>query len=100
MESRYSERIVFKMNFDNAISDTMYAFPDFVGTCRKGENTPENELRWLVTFEETGVNGKELLLEVLLRDGCIVMSLMDWKHMAKAEARNITSVFSGYLTLV
>jgi hypothetical protein len=88
------------MNFDNAIADTLYVFPDFVGNCRKGENTPENELRWLVTFEETSVNGKELLLEVILRDGGIVMSLLDWKHMTKTEAKNITNVFTSYLTLV
>ncbi len=89
------------MNFDNAISDTLCNFPGFVGNCRKGENTPENELRWLVTFEEeTSVSGKEVLLEVILRDGGIVTSIMDWKHMTKTEAKNITNVFMSYLTLV
>lgn len=88
------------MNFDNAISDTMYAHSDYVGNCRKGENTPDNEERWLVTFEERSVNGKEMLLEVILRDGGIVISIMDWKHMTKTEARNITNTFTSYLTLV
>jgi hypothetical protein len=88
------------MNFDNAIADTMYAHSDYVGNCRKGENTPDNEERWFVTFEERSVNGKEMLLEVILRDGGIVISILDWKHMTKTEARNITNTFTNYLTLV
>jgi hypothetical protein len=88
------------MNFDNAIADTLYAFSDLVGNCRVGDKTPENEELWLVTFQETSVNGKEVVLEVILRDGGIVMSVLDWKHMTKTEARNIANTFMKHLRLV
>ena len=88
------------MNFDNAISETLYAFSDLVGSCRVGDKTPENEERWLVTFEETSVNGKEVVLELILRDGGIVMSVMDWTHMTQTQARNIANTFIKHLRLV
>jgi hypothetical protein len=85
------------MNFDNAIVDTMLVFPDFVGTCRKTDDTADNEPCWLVTFEERSVNGKEVQIEVILRDGGIVASILGTWHIAQSDARAIANTFINNL---
>lgn len=88
------------MNFDNAISDTMYLFPDFVGACRKIENTDENEPCWLVTFQERNIGGKEVLIEVILRDGGIVMSVLGSWHLGHSEMTRIVDAFTRHLEII
>jgi hypothetical protein len=87
------------MNFDNAIVDTMLVYPDFVGTVRKTDNTPENEPCWIVTFEEPSVSGKEVQLEVILRDGGIVISILAAFHISQTLARNIANTFTNNLEI-
>lgn len=87
------------MNFDNAIVDTMLAFPAFVGSVRKTDNTADDEPCWLVTFEERSINGKEILLEVILRDGGIVASVLGSWHITHIETRNVVNTFLNNLEL-
>lgn len=87
------------MNFDNAIYETTSAYPDYVGACRKVENTDENEPCWLVTFQERNIGGKELLIEVILRDGGIVMSILSARHLTHTEMTNLANTFTRYLEI-
>ena len=87
------------MNFDNAIHETMDAFPDFVGNCRKTSDTSDGEPCWLVTFEERSIGGKELTIEVILRDSGIVMSVLIARHLKHTEMANIVNTFTNHLEI-
>jgi hypothetical protein len=87
------------MNFDNAISDTMNDYPELVGSVRQMHNTDEDEPCWFVTFQERNIAGKEVHIEVILRDGGIVVSILGAWHMSQTASRNVTNTFTNYLQL-
>ena len=86
------------MNFDNAISDTTTEFPDFTGTYEKIENTDHNEPRWVVRFFNTQIP-KFLLIEVIERDGGVVMSVLERSNINLRETTAIMEAFTEHIRI-
>lgn len=93
------------MNFDNAISDTVETHPDFVGYYAQVADTPENEPCWVVKFERIIPNDMSarsgmLTLEVILRDGGIVASLLEHIALNLDERTNLLNTFLNCLEII
>lgn len=90
-----------KMNFDNAILDTVALHPGFDGRYLQVENTPNNERRWRVVFADmertNGPTGLEI--EIILRNDGIVMSVMKAENMSAREVAVFMDDFADNLNL-
>ena len=101
MHATLNSSIPDKMNFDNAIIDTIALHPGFDGRHLQVENTPNNERRWRVVFTDlerkNGPTGLEI--EVILRDNGIVMSVMQVDNMTRSEVAVFMDDFADNLNL-
>jgi hypothetical protein len=101
MRATLNSSILDKMNFDNAIIDTVALHPGFDGRYLQVENTPNNERCWRVVFTDlertNGPTGLEI--EVILRDNGIVMSVMQVDNMSRSEVAVFMDDFADTLNL-
>lgn len=91
-ECNQESAVTMALNIDNALSDTMERFPGYVAHFTKTDGL------WLVHF--TGPQSKKILVEVLIRDGGIVMSVLNSKNMDRKEIENLMNTFTGYLEII
>jgi hypothetical protein len=80
------------LNIDNALSDMTEDFPGYTAHYTKVEGL------WLVHF--TGPRGQKILIEVLIRDGGIVMSILNSKNMDRTEIEDIMNAFTDHLEII
>jgi hypothetical protein len=86
------------LNIDNALSDTQERLPNLIGTTNYTvDKTPENEPLWLVDF---GHHNDLLVVEVILRDNAIVMSVLNTFGYDPKEVTRIMGVFMELLNIV
>jgi len=80
------------LNIDNALSDMTEDFPGYAAHYTKVDGL------WLVHF--TGPRGQKILIEVLIRDGGIVMSILNFKNMERKEIDDIMNAFTDHLEII
>jgi hypothetical protein len=64
------------LNLENALSDTTEVFPQFKSSYERTQNTHLNEPRWMVVFKSENED-KQILVEVILREGAIILSVLN-----------------------
>jgi hypothetical protein len=86
------------LNIDNALVDTQERLPKLIDTTHYTVGkTAENEPLWLVDF---GHYNELLVVEVILRDNAIVMSVLDVFGYDPREVTRIMGVFMELLNIV
>jgi len=80
------------LNIDNALSDTLERFPGYTAHFTKTGGL------WIVHF--AGPQSQKILVEVLIRDGGIVMSILNSKNMDRKDIENLMNTFTGYLEII
>lgn len=84
--------VTMALNIDNALSDTTEDFPGYTAHYTKVDGL------WLVHF--TGPQNQKILIEVLIRDGGIVMSILNSKNMNRTEMEDIVNTFTSHLEII